>query len=44
MGQGYSLQDWYAWYLSEELTPEVMENLAFAWFPDDDIIRLVPDL
>ena len=24
MGQGYSLQDWYTWYLSEELTPEVM--------------------
>ena len=44
MGQGYSLQDWYTWYLSEELTPEVMENLAFAWFPDHDIIRLVPDL
>ena len=40
MGQGYSLQDWYTWYLSEELTPEVMENLAFAWFPDQDIIRL----
>ena len=24
MGQGYSLQDWYTWYLSEELTSEVM--------------------
>ena len=22
MGQGYSLEDWYQWYLSEELTPE----------------------
>ena len=44
MGQGYSLQDWYTWYLSEELTSEVMENLAFAWFPDQDIIRLVPEL
>ena len=44
MGQGYSLRDWYTWYLSEELTPEVMEHLAFAWFPDQDIIRLVPDL
>ena len=43
-GQGYSLQDWYTWYLSEELTSEVMENLAFAWFPDQDIIRLVPEL
>ena len=32
MGQGYSLQDWYTWYLSEELTSEVMENLALAWF------------
>ena len=44
MGQGYSLEDWYTWYLSEELTPEVMDNLTFAWFPDHDIIRLVPDL
>ena len=44
MGQGYSLQDWYTWYLSEELTPEVMDNLDCAWFPDNDIIRLVPDL
>ena len=44
MGQGYSLEGWYTWYLSEELTPEVMDNLTFAWFPDRDIIRLVPDL
>ena len=44
MGQGYSLEDWYTWYLSEELTSEVMDNLTFAWFPDHDIIRLVPDL
>ena len=44
MGQGYSLEDWYMWYLSEELTDEVMENLEHAWFPDSDIIRLVPDL
>ena len=44
MGQGYSLQDWYTWHLSEELTAEVMENLEFAWFPDQDIIRLVPEL
>ena len=44
MGQDYSLRDWYTWYLSEELTDEVMENLALAWFPDDDIIRLVPEL
>ena len=44
MGQGYSLQDWYTWYLSEELTSEVMENFAFAWFPDQDIICLVPEL
>ena len=44
MGQGYSLTDWYAWYLSEELTDEVMENIKDAWFPDQDIIRLVPDL
>ena len=28
MGQDYSLRDWYTWYLSEELTDEVMENLA----------------
>ena len=32
------------WYLPEELTDEVMENLEHAWFPDSDIIRLVPDL
>ena len=44
MGQGYSLQDWYMWYLSEELTDEVMDNLQGAWFPDSNIIRLVPDL
>ena len=44
MGQGYSLEDWYMWYLSEELTDEVMENLEHAWFPDKDIVRLVPDL
>ena len=44
MGQGYSLVDWYMWYLSEELTDEVMENLEHAWFPNKDIIRLVPDL
>ena len=44
MGQGYSLEDWYQWYLSEELTPDVMDNLTFAWFPDSDIIRLVKDL
>ena len=44
MGQGYSLEDWYTWYLSEEITSEVMDNLTFAWFPDHDIIRLVPDL
>ena len=44
MGQDYSLRDWHTWYLSEELTDEVMENLALAWFPDDDIIRLVPKL
>ena len=30
--------------MSEELTSEVLENLAFAWFPDQDIIRLVPEL
>ena len=24
--------------------PEVMDNLTLAWFPDHDIIRLVPDL
>ena len=44
MGQGYSLEDGYMWDLSEELTDEVMENLEHAWFPDKDIIRLVPDL
>ena len=44
MGQGYSLEDWYQWYLSEELTPDVMDNLTFAWFPDHDIVRMVPDL
>ena len=44
MGQGYSLQDWYVWYLTEELTEEVMENLHHAWFPDSDVIRMVPDL
>ena len=44
MGQGYSLEDRYQWYLSEELTPDVMDNLTFAWFPDSDIIRLVKDL
>ena len=44
MGQGYSLQDWYMWYLTEELTDEVMDNLKLAWFPDSDVIRLVPEL
>ena len=44
VGQGYSLEDWYQWYLSEELTSDVMDNLALAWFPDHDIIRLVRDL
>ena len=44
MGQGYSLQDWYMWYLSEELTDEVMDNLNLAWCPDSDVIRLVPEL
>ena len=44
MGQGYSLEDWYTWHLSEELTSDVMDNLTFAWFPDHDIIRLVPEL
>ena len=34
----------YMWYLSEELTDEVMDNLEHAWFPDTDIIRLVPEL
>ena len=43
-GQGYSLEDWYQWYLSEEVTPDVMDNLTFAWFPGTDIIRLVKDL
>ena len=33
MGQEYSLQDWYMWYLTEELTENVMENLQPAWFP-----------
>ena len=44
MGQGYSLEDWYRWYLSEELTSDVMDNLMMAWFPDHDIIRMVKDL
>ena len=44
MGQGYSLQDWYTWYLTEGLTDEVMDNLKLAWFPDSDVIRLVPEL
>ena len=44
LGRGYSLEDWYQWYLSEELTSDVMDNLTFAWFPDNDIIRLVWDL
>ena len=44
MGQGYSLEDWYQWYLSEELTSDVMDNLMMAWFPDHDIIRTVKDL
>ena len=44
VGQGYSLEDWYQWCLSEELTPDVMDNLTLAWFPDTDIIRLVKDL
>ena len=44
MGKGYSLRDWYVWYLTEELTEDVMENLRFAWFPDSDVIRLVPEL
>ena len=44
MGQGYSLEDWYQWYLTEELTSDVMDELTFAWFPDHDIIRTVPDL
>ena len=44
MGQGYSLQDWYVWYLTEELTDEVTENLQGAWFPDSDVIRLAPEL
>ena len=44
MGQGYPLQDWYVWYLSEELTDEVMDSLESAWFPDPDVIRLVPEL
>ena len=32
------------WYLTEELMEEVMENLHLAWFPDSDVIRLVPEL
>ena len=44
VGHGYSLEDWYQWYLSEELTSDVMDNLTFASFPDHDIIRLVQDL
>ena len=44
MGKDYSLQDWYVWYLTEELTENVMENLLPAWFPDPDVIRLVPEL
>ena len=44
MGQGYSLEDWYQWYLSEEITSDIMDELTFAWFPDHDIIRMVPDL
>ena len=32
------------WYLTEELTDEVMDNLKLAWFPDSDVIRLVPEL
>ena len=44
MGQGYSLEDWHQWYLSEELTSDVMDNLLMAWFPDHDIIRTVKDL
>ena len=44
MGKGYSLRDWYVWYLTEELTEEVMENLHLAWFPETDVIRLVPEL
>ena len=44
MGKDYSLQDWYVWYLTEELTEDVMENLHLAWFPDSDVIRLVPEL
>ena len=44
LGQGCSLEDWYQWYVSEELTSDVMDNLTFAWFPDTDIIRLVKDL
>ena len=44
LGQGYSLEEWYRWYLSEELTSDVMDNLMMAWFPDHDIIRMVKDL
>ena len=40
MGQGYSLQDWYMWYLTEELTEEVMDNLKLARFPDSDVNSL----
>ena len=32
------------WYLTEELTENVMTNLQPAWFPDSDVIRLVPEL
>ena len=32
------------WYLTEEFTEDVMENLRLAWFPEDDIIRRVPEL
>ena len=44
MGKGYSLRDWYVWYFTEELTEDVMENLQLAWFPDSDVIRLLPEL
>ena len=37
-------KDWYVRYLNEEPTEDVMENLHLAWFPDSDVIRLVPDL
>ena len=32
------------WYLTEEFTENVMVNLQPAWFPDSDVIRLVPEL